>query len=110
MVLFKLGRSPAGGLVQICTYDPRNVQNSLVDDLNIEASTGLHHSHKLVSNETSILDNGLNSTPRNENTPTQDKQHTLPKLTLAKQLLTQQTTLHPGTQHKTNSTLDPRSH
>ena len=56
VVSFKLGRSPAGGLVQICTYDPRNVQNSLVDNLNIEASTGLHHSHKLVSNDTSILD------------------------------------------------------
>ena len=78
MVSFKLGRSPAGGLVQICTYDPRNVQNSLVDNLNIEASTGLHHSHKLVSNETSILDYGLppskNRTPENENThSTQDK-------------------------------------
>ena len=34
-------------------------QNSLVDNLNIEASTGLHHSHKLVSNETSILDYGF---------------------------------------------------
>ena len=56
VVSFKLGRSPAGGLVQICTYDPRNVLNSLVDNLNIEASTGLHHSHKLVSNDTSILD------------------------------------------------------
>ena len=28
--------------------------NSLVDNLNIEASTGLHHSHKLVSNETTM--------------------------------------------------------
>ena len=49
MVSFKLGRSPAGGLVQtgeepiagglvqICTNDPRNVQNSWVDNLNIEA-------------------------------------------------------------------------
>ena len=41
------------------------------------------------------LSSSKNRTLGNE-TSTQDKQYTLPKLTLAKQLLTQQTALHPG--------------